>query len=377
MTEDNLPKEDDENRNSAKNTDPSESYKKHHLPEANSKDFKNPIDSDLESKTSSTESLTKPNREVNRVIEMADKVRAELEKVIIGQEEVIELILVGLLCNGHILLEGVPGVAKTLLVKLTAKTMQCDYSRIQFTPDLMPSDIVGTSILNMKSSEFEFRKGPIFSNFILIDEINRAPAKTQSALFEVMEERQITSDNHTYSLDYPLFVIATQNPVEQEGTYKLPEAQLDRFLFKLKLGYPSLEQEVKILERFKNDFNHAVNDLINPVVSVEELKECSDTVEKLHVKPELLNYIAKIVDSTRNNGDLYLGASPRASLNILKSSKALAAINGRSFVTPDDIRDVCGPVLNHRILLSAEKELEGKTSEDVIKELVAKIEVPR
>lgn len=321
--------------------------------------------------------LPETNAEVLFVMNTVESVKQELRKVIVGQEGVIEMLIAALLSNGHVLLEGVPGVAKTLLVKLTAQALDCDFSRIQFTPDLMPSDIIGTSILNMKTSEFEFRKGPVFSNFILIDEINRAPAKTQAALFEVMEERQITSDNHTYDLGFPLFIIATQNPIEQEGTYKLPEAQLDRFLFKLKLGYPTLDQETQILGRFKDDFGHKKADKLSPVLAVPELKKCTEIVEKLHIKPELVKYIAELVNSTRDNGDLYLGASPRASLAILRSSKALAAMRGRSFVTPDDIRDVAVPVLNHRILLSAEKELEGKSPEEVINELTSKIEVPR
>ncbi len=373
MTEENLPQEGQQ----PDNNQPNGEKKPLDLPKVDPLNLDRPLTPVQMPELTKTDQFSQPQGDVYKVMQMAQRVKAELEKVIIGQYETIDMLIAGLLCNGHVLLEGVPGVAKTLLVKLTAKTLACDFSRIQFTPDLMPSDIIGTSILNMKSSEFEFRKGPIFSNFILIDEINRAPAKTQAALFEVMEERQVTSDNTTYKLDYPLFVIATQNPVEQEGTYKLPEAQLDRFLFKLKLNYPSLDQEVAILDRFKNDFSQKSTNDIQPILSINELKECSETVEKLHVKPELLNYIAKIVDSTRNNGDLYLGASPRASLNILKSSKAIAAMRGRSFVTPDDIREVCVPVLNHRILLSAEKELEGKITEDMIHEMVSKIEVPR
>ncbi len=373
MTEENLPQDE----NKAENSKPESEKNPLDLLKTDSPSLAK-TDTEVQmTEFSRADQFPQPQSEVQQVIKMAELVKAELEKVIIGQYEIIDMLIAGLLCNGHVLLEGVPGVAKTLLVKLTAKTLQCDFSRIQFTPDLMPSDIIGTTILNMKTSEFEFRKGPIFSNFILIDEVNRAPAKTQAALFEVMEERQVTSDNTTYKLDYPLFVIATQNPVEQEGTYKLPEAQLDRFLFKLKLGYPTLDQETAILNRFKNDFSQKATQDIKPVLSIAELKKCAEIVEKIHVKPELLKYIAQIVDSTRNNGDLYLGASPRASLNILKGSKAIAAMRGRSFVTPDDIREVCAPVLNHRILLSAEKELEGKVTEDVINELVSKIEVPR
>jgi len=331
-----------------------------------------------ESKSSSDEiKLPETSAEVAFILDTVQKVKAEISKVIIGQNREIELLVAALLSNGHVLLEGVPGVAKTLLVKLTSKTLSCDFNRIQFTPDLMPSDIIGTSILNMKTSEFEFRKGPIFSNFILIDEINRAPAKTQAALFEVMEERQVTSDNETYKMGYPLFVIATQNPVEQEGTYKLPEAQLDRFIFKIKLSYPTLENETEILKRFRNDFSQKKTEDISAVLSVENLKKCTEIVENLHISDQLISYIAELVNSTRNNGDLYLGASPRASLAILRSAKAMAAIRGRNFVTPEDIKEVSLPVLNHRILLSAEKELEGKTAEDVITELISKIEVPR
>ncbi len=363
---------DDQNSENLNPESKSESTEKDVLPV-----IENPDQSESEMTADQPIELPKTSEEVLFVMNTVEKVKQELKKVLVGQERTVEMLIAALLSNGHVLLEGVPGVAKTLLVKLTSKTLDCDFSRIQFTPDLMPSDIIGTSILNMKTSEFEFRQGPIFSNFILIDEINRAPAKTQAALFEVMEERQVTSDNHTYKMEYPLFVIATQNPVEQEGTYKLPEAQLDRFLFKLKLNYPSLEDETLILERFKNDFAQKKVEEVNKVLPVSDLKKCADIVEQLHISSDLISYIAKLVNSTRNNGDLYLGASPRASLAIMKSSKALAAMRGRAFVTPEDIRDVAAPVLNHRILLSAEKELEGKTTEDVINELTAKIEVPR
>jgi MoxR-like ATPase len=289
----------------------------------------------------------------------------------------IDLMLAALFTGGHVLLEGVPGIAKTLTAKLLSKTLNVGFSRIQFTPDLMPTDVTGTSVFNVKTSEFYFNKGPIFSNIVLIDEINRSPAKTQAALFEVMEEKQITVDGHTHAMTYPFFVIATQNPIEQEGTYKLPEAQLDRFVFKVKLNYPSLDQERQILMKFKDNFTTINVDAVQPVLSAEEIKQCSQIIEKVHIKDELVHYIAQIIHNTRNNGDLFLGASPRASLSILKTSKAIAAMNGRSFVIPDDIQYVAYPVLNHRIILSPEREMEGLSTEDIIKGIIQNIEVPR
>jgi MoxR-like ATPase len=229
----------------------------------------------------------------------------------------------------------------------------------------------------MQKTEFIFKRGPLFSNVILIDEINRAPAKTQAALFEAMEERQVTVDGESHQLDQPFFVVATQNPIEQEGTYKLPEAQLDRFLFKLKVDYPDLENEIAILQRFKNDFSQKKMELARPIMESFDIEKCISIIERIHVKDELITYIATLVNQTRKNGDLFLGASPRASLAIMKTSKALAAIRGRDFVTPDDIQTVCYPVLSHRIILSPEKEMEGLGSEHVIREMIKKIEVPR
>lgn len=315
--------------------------------------------------------------DVAEVIDFAIKLRNELHKVIIGMDETIEMLTVGLLTNGHVLLEGVPGVAKTMLVKLLANALDVEYKRIQFTPDLMPSDVVGTTVYNMQTSNFSFRKGPVFSNIILADEINRSPAKTQAALFEVMEERQITVDGVTYPMGYPLYVIATQNPIEQEGTYRLPEAQLDRFLFRLKIGYPTIEEENLILSRFKSDFFNKLENSVTKIFSGDRLLHCSSIVEKVFIKDELLNYIAQIVNNTRNNSSLYLGASPRASLAIMRTSKALAAIRGRDFVTPDDIQKVAYPVLNHRIILTPEREIEGIDASDIITEIIHKIEVPR
>lgn len=305
------------------------------------------------------------------------EIKREIGKVVVGQEKIIDLILAGVFTGGHVLLEGVPGIAKTLTAKLVARALSISFSRIQFTPDLMPTDVTGTSVFNMRTSEFSFSRGPIFANLVLIDEINRAPAKTQSSLFEVMEERQITVDGTTYPMDYPFLVIATQNPIEQEGTYRLPEAQLDRFLFRLKLTYPSLDQEIEILKRFRNDFSTKVIDSVKPVISTQDLKECQELIEKIHMEDEILTYIAKLVDSTRNNGDLVLGASPRASLAIMRASKAIAAMSGRDFVTPDDIKYVAHPVLNHRIMLTAEREMEGIETEDVIKEISERLEIPR
>lgn len=315
--------------------------------------------------------------DVSPVAEAAAKIRTEVAKALIGQDEMIELMLAGILVGGHVLLEGYPGIAKTLTAKSLARSIAAGFSRIQFTPDLMPTDITGTSVFDLKSSAFNFRKGPIFSNIILIDEINRAPAKTQAALMEVMEEKQLTYDGQTYEMEFPFFVIATQNPVEQEGTYQLPEAQLDRFIFRIRMGYPSLEEEQQILNRFSDDFTGRTAREIGEVVSVDTLREARNRIEKIYIKEELRNYIAAIVHNTRNNGDLFLGASPRASLAILRSAKAMAAIKGRDFVTPDDIRTVSTPVLNHRVIISHEREMEGTTVDEVIAAILHAIEIPR
>lgn len=304
-------------------------------------------------------------------------VKNELRKVIIGQEEMMDLLLAAIFCNGHVLIEGVPGIAKTLTAKLLAQTMDVGFSRIQFTPDLMPSDVVGTTVFNLKNSEFTFNAGPIFSNVVLIDEINRAPAKTQSAMFEVMEEYQVTVDGETHRMRQPFFVVATQNPIEQEGTYKLPEAQLDRFIFKINVKYPDLEDEKAILRRFKNDFNMTMKGEVRKVFNEQGIAICRSLVEKVQIREELLDYIASLVHQTRSHPDLFLGASPRASLSILKTSKAIAAMSGRDFVTPDDIRFVAYPVLNHRIILTPEREMEGYDAKDVIEDILKKLEVPR
>ncbi|WP_435625172.1 AAA family ATPase [Flagellimonas sp.] len=305
------------------------------------------------------------------------QIQAELGKVIIGQERMIELLIISILANGHSLIEGVPGVAKTVTAKLLARTMNVDFSRIQFTPDLMPSDILGTSVFNVKTSEFEFKKGPLFSNIILIDEINRAPAKTQAALFEAMAERQITMDGTEYTMEPPFLVFATQNPVEQEGTYRLPEAQLDRFLFKIDVHYPSLEEEVKILESKHAQKTEVVEDMVKSVLSAVEIAEYQKIIKEITVEKNLITYIASIVNNTRSNANLYLGASPRASIALMDASKALAAINGRDFITPDDIKKVAGPILSHRIILTPEREMEGLTATQVVSQIVDSIEIPR
>jgi len=306
-----------------------------------------------------------------------EQIKAALGKVIVGQKDTIDLLIAGLLADGHLLLEGVPGVAKTLSAKLIARCISATFSRIQFTPDLMPSDVLGTAVFSPKTAEFQFRQGPIFGNIILVDEINRAPAKTQSALFEAMEERQITVDGHTYHLEEPFMVLATQNPIEQEGTYRLPEAQLDRFLFKIDVKYPTLEEEIQILSNQHQQRSEDQLKEIETVLSVEQIKALRATIKALFVEPKLLAYAAQIVYETRNNKSLYLGASPRASLAIINGAKAIAAMAGRDFVTPDDIIKVATPVLVHRIMLSPEKEMEGLTPSDIITQIIKKIEVPR
>jgi MoxR-like ATPase len=304
-------------------------------------------------------------------------IRAEIGKVIVGQHRMVDLLLIGILSDGHILIEGVPGVAKTLTAKLLAKIIDVEFSRIQFTPDLMPSDVVGTSVFNPKDGDFRFRSGPIFSNIVLIDEINRAPAKTQAALFEVMEERQVTVDGYTHMMRAPFIVLATQNPVEQEGTYRLPEAQLDRFLFKIDVKYPSLQEEIAILNNQQHKSQSQAIEEVRKVLTPHEIQHYRSQMQTIITEPRLIEFIAKIVNETRNNPALYLGASPRASLAILKAAKANAAIKGRDFVTPEDIVEIAPHVLRHRIILTPEKEMEGLTADDLIDNIIKAIEVPR
>ena len=324
--------------------------------------------------TEESSAYTKPQNEFQKI---AADLKNQLSQVIVGQHEFIELLLASLLCDGHVLIEGVPGIAKTLTAKLFAKSIDANFSRIQFTQDLMPSDVLGTSVFNTKSTEFEFKAGPIFSNMVLIDEINRAPAKTQAALFEVMEEKQITIDGQRYDMDMPFMVLATQNPIEQEGTYALPEAQLDRFIYKIKLSYPNVEEEIQILEKHNVHKVSEFKEFINPILTKEQLKELKSRITNIAIESKLLSYIAEIVHQTRLHPHLILGASPRASVSILNSSKAFAVLNGRDFVTPDDIKRSLIPVLNHRLVLSPEREMEGMATEDVIDMIVKSIEVPR
>ena len=315
---------------------------------------------------------------INLISDTMDAVKSEIGKVVVGQHEAIELMLTAILADGHMLLEGVPGVAKTLTAKLIAKSIDVDFSRVQFTPDLMPSDVMGTNVFNPQKVSFEFKKGPIFSNLVLIDEINRAPAKTQAALFEVMEEKTITVDGISYPLEPPFIVIATQNPVEHEGTYQLPEAQLDRFMFKIIIDYPSQEHEIEVLQRHQNNHNmHQLIHLVNKILDAAKLTELRSLVSQVNVENKLLHFITQIVHQTRNNNGLLLGASPRASIAILNAAKALATLRGRDFVTPEDIIYVATPVLRHRISLSAEKEMDGTTTDDIIHDIIKGIEIPR
>jgi MoxR-like ATPase len=314
---------------------------------------------------------------LKELLNAVTKIKAELKKVIVGQDNFIEFLIIALLADGHVLIEGVPGVAKTITAKLLAKTISSDFSRIQFTPDLMPSDILGTSVLNMKTSEFEFKKGPIFSNLILIDEVNRAPAKTQAALFEVMEERQVTIDGNTYQMAPPFMTLATQNPIEQEGTYALPEAQLDRFLFKINVQYPSKEEEEAILKSQNIRKSARPETIVKTILSESDLLKHRHQIFDILIDEKLVSYIANLVTSTRSHPQLFLGGSPRASIAILQTSKVCAAINGRDFVTPEDIQKVIFPVLRHRIILTPENEMEGLTTDHVIKTIIESIEVPR
>ena len=305
------------------------------------------------------------------------RVKEEIGKVIVGQTQMVDLLLAAILADGHVLIEGVPGVAKTLTAKLLAKSIDVQFSRIQFTPDLMPSDVLGTSVFNPQNGSFFYKHGPIFGNIVLIDEINRSPAKTQAALFEVMEEKQITFDGVTYQMPAPFLVLATQNPIEHEGTYRLPEAQLDRFIFKINVKYPSMEEEIKILQYTHEGKTTHFNDVVKRVLTADEIENYRRQVSGLFIEPKVLEYIAQIVHETRNNKSLYLGASPRASVAILKGAKAFAAMRGRDFVTPDDVISVAPPVLRHRIILTPEREMEGGTADEIIETILKKIEVPR
>lgn len=315
--------------------------------------------------------------DLNALAQANKDIKAELRKVLIGQEKTLDLLMTAFFAGGHVLVEGVPGIAKTLTSKLLAKTLSIGFSRIQFTPDLMPSDVIGTSVFKQKTEDFEFHKGPIFSNYVLIDEINRAPAKTQAALFEAMEERQVTVDGETFVLEKPFMVMATQNPVEQEGTYKLPEAQLDRFFFKINMEYPSLEEETQLLESVHERKNRKQLSNITAVLTATDIQQLQGQILELNIESNLLRYIAEIVHKSRSHPSLYMGASPRASITILNASKALAALSGRDFVTPDDIKDVIYPAMRHRVILAPEREMEGVMPDEVIAQIIKSVEVPR
>lgn len=323
------------------------------------------------------ESIFQQRTDMTALNQAVLSIRSEIKKIIVGQDEMVKLIIAALLADGHVLIEGVPGVAKTLTAKLVARSVDAGFSRVQFTPDLMPSDVLGTPVFNPREATFEFKKGPVFSNIVLVDEINRAPAKTQSALLEIMEERQASVDGKTYPMASPFMVLATQNPVEQEGTYRLPEAQLDRFLFKIIVPYPSEAEELSILTQFHQMGNTSVQDMVHPVLGAQQINQLKQQIKTLVIEEKLLQFIARLIHQTRNHKSIYLGASPRASLAVMNASKAIAAMNGRDFVTPEDIRDVLIPVLRHRIILAPDKEMEGVTEAEVIKQIVQAMDVPR
>jgi len=323
------------------------------------------------------EPIFQTRTDLTKLSEAVLAIRQQLKKIIVGQDDMVKLIIAALLADGHVLIEGVPGVAKTLTAKLVAKSLSVHFSRIQFTPDLMPSDVLGTPIFNPKEATFEFKRGPLFSNIVLIDEINRAPAKTQAALFEVMEEKQITVDGRTYPMQAPFMVLATQNPIEQEGTYRLPEAQLDRFLFKIVVPYPNESEEFNILKQFHDMGNTDVMSVVESVLSAQQIIDIRKQVKTILIEEKLLQFIAKLTHQSRNHKSIYLGASPRASLAIMNAAKAMAALNGRDFVTPEDILEVVAPVLRHRIILSPDKEMEGITEDNVLKQIVQTMDIPR
>ncbi len=316
---------------------------------------------------------------MNTVKDCVAALHAEAHKAIVGQDDIFEQMLVALFSRGHVLLEGVPGTAKTLAAKTLAHLVRADFARVQFTPDLMPSDIIGTQVYDQPSGQFHTRKGPIFTNILLADEINRAPAKTQSALLEAMEERQVTIEGQRFALPDPFMVIATQNPVEYEGTYPLPEAQLDRFLFKILVDYPSAAAEGEVLRRYHAGFDaHALNSAgLNAVIDPAELERLRAEIKAVRVEDGIFDYVTRIAAATRKSSDLVLGGSPRASIAMLLAAKASAAMQGRDYVVPDDVKSLSYPILRHRIMLKPEAEIEGLTSDAVIRRVLGKVEVPR
>jgi MoxR-like ATPase len=319
-----------------------------------------------------TEEKTRKVSGVNAVRKIASEIMSEVNKFIVGKSDILEYIFIALMCDGHVLLEGVPGVAKTYMAKTFAQTLGCTFKRIQFTPDLLPSDILGTYVFDQKSSEFSFREGPVFANIVLADEINRAPPKTQSALLEAMQEKQVTIEGVRHPLPKPFMVLATQNPIEQEGTYPLPEAQIDRFLFKLNVDYPTEEEEVEMLKRRMATSDDNIKALASPNVLVKMQK----VISNVYVAPEIMEYIRDIVIRTRRNPQVLLGGSPRASIVLMEGAKARAALNGREYVIPDDVKAIAQQSLNHRLILRPEAELEGVSVNRIIASIISEIQVP-
>ncbi|MFZ2957501.1 MAG: MoxR family ATPase [Candidatus Ozemobacteraceae bacterium] len=317
--------------------------------------------------------------EISQVKELLGQMRAEIRKVIVGQEKVVDLILQALLIRGHVLIEGVPGTAKTLTVKTISRIIGADFRRLQMTPDLMPSDVVGTTIYDSKIGEFRVQKGPIFSDLVLVDEINRAPAKTQSALLECMEERQVTIEGNRFDMSPIFMVLATQNPLEYEGTYPLPEAQLDRFIFKILISYPEGSEENQVLERFEAGFRaddlKSVN--LSTIATVETVRSCQEAIKQVKTKPGIIDYITGIVRLTRTWNDFLVGGGVRSSIGLHMASKAVALMDGRDYVTPDDVKSIVFPVMRHRIILKPEAEIEGITPDDALKAVVGQVKVPR
>lgn len=311
--------------------------------------------------------------EIRQLQEAVRVVRQSVGKVIVGKEEVVELLMVALLCEGHVLFEDVPGIGKTMMAKSLARSLGCSFQRIQFTPDLLPSDITGITYYNQKKGEFEFRPGPLLSQIVLADEINRATPRTQSALLEAMEERQVSVERETIRLPRPFMVVATQNPVELEGTFPLPEAQLDRFLLRLRLHYPSKEEERQILQRFKEA--QPLEEL-KPVLSTEWLLKLQQIIRRIHVEPSVESYIVEIVSATRTHNNIELGVSPRGTLALYRASQAYAAIQGRHYVIPDDVKQVAVPVLSHRMIATSQSRLHGQLMEQIVEEILHNVAVP-